>query len=140
VPAAPAPGFGVSRAAAHRYRDEGPYAARWSYRRLAGTSIRGVVLDVDGTTTGTHADMSLALIDAARAVQNAGLWLSFATGRPPAGLDVARPATTTRVSSITTCRSRWPVRIAMMRRAVGTSQMRMAPSLPVVASRDPSGR
>ena len=55
--------------------------------------IRGVVLDVDGTTLSTHAHPSPALVEAARAVQDAGLWLSFATGRPPAGLDVVRPAT-----------------------------------------------
>jgi Cof subfamily protein (haloacid dehalogenase superfamily) len=55
--------------------------------------IRGVVLDVDGTTLSTHALPSPALVEAARAVQDAGLWLSFATGRPPAGLDVVRPAT-----------------------------------------------
>ena len=58
-----------------------------------GRSVRGVFLDVDGTTLGTHPQPTPAFVDAARAVQDAGLWLSFATGRPPAGLDVLRPAT-----------------------------------------------
>ena len=57
------------------------------------TPVRGVVLDVDGTTLSTHPQPSSALVEAAHAVQDAGLWLSFATGRPPAGLDVVRPAT-----------------------------------------------
>ena len=58
-----------------------------------GRSVHGVFLDVDGTTLGTHTQPTPTLLDAARAVQDAGLWLSFATGRPPAGLDVLRPAT-----------------------------------------------
>lgn len=58
-----------------------------------GRPVRGVVLDVDGTTLSTRAHPSPALVEAAHAVQEAGLWLSFATGRPPAGLDVVRPAT-----------------------------------------------
>ena len=58
-----------------------------------GRSVRGVFLDVDGTTLGTHPQPTPTFVDAARAVQDAGLWLSFATGRPPAGLDVLRPAT-----------------------------------------------
>ena len=58
-----------------------------------GHPIRGVLLDVDGTSLGTHAEPSPAFLDACRAVQDAGLWLSFATGRPPAGIDVLRRAT-----------------------------------------------
>lgn len=58
-----------------------------------GRPVRGVVLDVDGTTVGTHAHTSPRLVEAARAVQDAGLWFSFATGRPPAGLAVVVPAT-----------------------------------------------
>ena len=58
-----------------------------------GGPVRGVVLDVDGTTVATHPHPSPALVEAAHAVQDAGLWLSFATGRPPAGLDVVVPAT-----------------------------------------------
>jgi Cof subfamily protein (haloacid dehalogenase superfamily) len=58
-----------------------------------GRPVRGVVLDVDGTTLSTNPQPSPALVEAARAVQDAGLWLSFATGRPPAGLDVVVPAT-----------------------------------------------
>ena len=58
-----------------------------------GNPVRGVVLDVDGTTVATHPHPSTALVQAARAVRDAGLWFSFATGRPPAGLDVVVPAT-----------------------------------------------
>jgi Cof subfamily protein (haloacid dehalogenase superfamily) len=58
-----------------------------------GQPIRGVFLDVDGTTLGTHAQPSPAVVDACRATQDAGLLLGFATGRPPSGLDVLRPAT-----------------------------------------------
>ena len=58
-----------------------------------GHPVRGVLLDVDGTSLGTHPDPSPAFLEACRAVQDAGLWLSFATGRPPAGLDVLRRAT-----------------------------------------------
>jgi Cof subfamily protein (haloacid dehalogenase superfamily) len=58
-----------------------------------GRPVRGVFLDVDGTTLGTHPRPSPVLVDACRAVQDAGLWLSFATGRPPAGLDGLRRAT-----------------------------------------------
>jgi len=60
-----------------------------------GQPIRGVFLDVDGTTVGAHAQPSAAVVEACRAVQDAGLWLSFATGRPPAGIDVVRRATGT---------------------------------------------
>jgi Cof subfamily protein (haloacid dehalogenase superfamily) len=58
-----------------------------------GQPVRGVFLDVDGTTLGTHAEPSLAVVDACRTAQDAGLWLGFATGRPPAGLDALRVAT-----------------------------------------------
>ena len=58
-----------------------------------GKSPRAVFLDVDGTTLGTHADPSPTLVDACRAVQDAGVRLGFATGRPPAGLDVLRSVT-----------------------------------------------
>jgi Cof subfamily protein (haloacid dehalogenase superfamily) len=58
-----------------------------------GHPVRGVLLDVDGTSVGTHAEPSPAFVDACRAVQDAGLWLSFATGRPPSGIDVVRRAT-----------------------------------------------
>ena len=57
-----------------------------------GHPVRGVLLDVDGTTLGTHARPTPALVEACRTVQDAGVWLSFATGRPPAGLDVLRAA------------------------------------------------
>ena len=55
-----------------------------------GQPVRGVFLDVDGTSLGTHAEPSPAFVGACRAVQDAGLRLSFATGRPPAGLEVLR--------------------------------------------------
>jgi hydroxymethylpyrimidine pyrophosphatase-like HAD family hydrolase len=42
---------------------------------------------------GTHAQPSPALLAACRAVQDAGVLLNFATGRPPAGIDVLRAAT-----------------------------------------------
>jgi Cof subfamily protein (haloacid dehalogenase superfamily) len=58
-----------------------------------GRPVRGVFLDVDGTTLGVGAEPSPVLVDACRAVRAAGLWLGFATGRPPPGLDVVRRAT-----------------------------------------------
>ena len=57
-----------------------------------GEPVRGVFLDVDGTTLSTHAQPSPALVEAGRAVQDAGVWLSFATGQPTAGIDVVRDA------------------------------------------------
>jgi Cof subfamily protein (haloacid dehalogenase superfamily) len=58
-----------------------------------GKPVRGVLLDVDGTTLSTHKQPTPALVEACHAVQDAGVWLSFATGRPPVGLDALRRAT-----------------------------------------------
>ena len=50
--------------------------------------VRGVFLDVDGTSVGEHEEPTAAFVDACRGVQDRGATLSFATGRPPAGVDV----------------------------------------------------
>src|SRR5690349_5450182 len=52
--------------------------------------VRGIFLDVDGTSLGKHEEPTDALVDACRAVQDRGATLAFATGRPPAGVDVVR--------------------------------------------------
>src|SRR5689334_22901145 len=57
-----------------------------------GKPVRGVFLDVDGTTLSTHKQPTPTLVEACRAVQDAGVRLSFATGRPPVGLDTLRGA------------------------------------------------
>jgi Cof subfamily protein (haloacid dehalogenase superfamily) len=58
-----------------------------------GKPVRGVFLDVDGTTLSTGKQPTATLVDACRTVQDAGVRLGFATGRPPAGLDVLRRVT-----------------------------------------------
>jgi Cof subfamily protein (haloacid dehalogenase superfamily) len=50
------------------------------------TPVKGVFLDVDGTTLGAEHEPSAAVAGACRALRDAGLQLGFATGRPPAGL------------------------------------------------------
>jgi Cof subfamily protein (haloacid dehalogenase superfamily) len=50
--------------------------------------VRGVFLDVDGTTLALDPRPTPAVVEACRAVTAAGLSLGFATGRPPAGLRV----------------------------------------------------
>ncbi len=58
--------------------------------------VRAVFLDVDGTSVGEHEEPSAAFVEACRAVQDRGATLSFATGRPPAGVDVVRAHTGSR--------------------------------------------
>jgi Cof subfamily protein (haloacid dehalogenase superfamily) len=55
--------------------------------------VRGVFLDIDGTSLGHRHEPTPAFVDACRAVQDRGAMLSFATGRPPAGLGVLRERT-----------------------------------------------
>ena len=61
--------------------------------------VRGVFLDVDGTSVGEHEEPTAAFVDACRAVQDRGS-LSFATGRPPAGVDVVRARTGSRGADV----------------------------------------
>ncbi len=58
-----------------------------------GRPPRGIFLDVDGTSLSTTPHPSPALVEACQAVRAAGLRLGFATGRPPAGLEVLRDVT-----------------------------------------------
>jgi Cof subfamily protein (haloacid dehalogenase superfamily) len=62
--------------------------------------VRGVFLDVDGTSVGEHEEPTAAFVDACRAVQDRGATLSFATGRPPAGVDVVRARTGSRGADV----------------------------------------
>jgi Cof subfamily protein (haloacid dehalogenase superfamily) len=62
--------------------------------------VRGVVLDVDGTSVGKHEEPTAAFVEACRAVQDRGATLSFATGRPPAGVDVVRARTGSRGAEV----------------------------------------
>ena len=62
--------------------------------------VRGVVLDVDGTSVGEHEEPTAAFVEACRAVQDRGATLSFATGRPPAGVDVVRARTGSRGAEV----------------------------------------
>jgi Cof subfamily protein (haloacid dehalogenase superfamily) len=58
--------------------------------------VRGVFLDVDGTSLGEHEEPTDAFVDACRAVRVRGATLAFATGRPPAGVEVVRARTGSR--------------------------------------------
>lgn len=58
--------------------------------------VRGVFLDVDGTSLGEHEEPTAAVVDACRAVQDRGALLAFATGRPPAGVSSVRAHTGSR--------------------------------------------
>lgn len=62
--------------------------------------VRGVFLDVDGTSLGEHEEPTAAFVDACRAVQDRGATLAFATGRPPAGVDVVRAHTGSRGADV----------------------------------------
>ena len=62
--------------------------------------VRGVFLDVDGTSVGEHEEPTAAFVDACWAVQDRGATLSFATGRPPAGVDVVRARTGSRGADV----------------------------------------
>ena len=62
--------------------------------------VRAVFLDVDGTSLGEHEEPTAAFVDACRAVQDRGATLSFATGRPPAGVDVVREHTGSRGADV----------------------------------------
>jgi Cof subfamily protein (haloacid dehalogenase superfamily) len=55
--------------------------------------VRGVFLDIDGTSLSHHHEPTPAFVAACRAVQDRGAQLSFATGRPPGGLGVLRERT-----------------------------------------------
>lgn len=62
--------------------------------------VRGVFLDVDGTSVGEHEEPSAAFVDACRAVQDRGATLGFATGRPPAGVEVVKALTGSRGADV----------------------------------------
>ncbi len=62
--------------------------------------VRGIFLDVDGTSVGEHEEPTAAFVDACWAVQDRGATLSFATGRPPAGVDVVRARTGSRGADV----------------------------------------
>ena len=62
--------------------------------------VRAVFLDVDGTSLGEHEEPTAAFVDACQAVQDRGATLSFATGRPPAGVDVVRTHTGSRGADV----------------------------------------
>jgi Cof subfamily protein (haloacid dehalogenase superfamily) len=62
--------------------------------------VRAVFLDVDGTSLGEHEEPTAAFVDACQAVQDRGATLSFATGRPPAGVDVVRKHTGSRGADV----------------------------------------
>lgn len=62
--------------------------------------VRGVFLDVDGTSVGEHEEPTDAFVGACLAVQDRGATLSFATGRPPAGVDVVRARTGSRGADV----------------------------------------
>jgi hypothetical protein len=62
--------------------------------------VRGVFLDVDGTSVGEHEEPTAALVDACRAVQERGATLGFATGRPPAGVEVVKAFTGSRGADV----------------------------------------
>jgi Cof subfamily protein (haloacid dehalogenase superfamily) len=62
--------------------------------------VRAVFLDVDGTSLGEHEEPTSAFVDACQAVQDRGATLSFATGRPPAGVDVVRKHTGSRGADV----------------------------------------
>jgi hydroxymethylpyrimidine pyrophosphatase-like HAD family hydrolase len=62
--------------------------------------VRGVFLDVDGTSVGEHEEPTDAFVTACRAVQDRGATLAFATGRPPAGVDVVRARTGSRGADV----------------------------------------
>ena len=49
---------------------------------------------------GEHEEPTAAFVDACRAVQDRGATLSFATGRPPAGVDVVRARTGSRGADV----------------------------------------
>jgi len=61
--------------------------------------VRGVFLDVDGTSV-EHEEPTAAFVEACLAVQDRGATLSFATGRPPAGVDVVRARTGSRGADV----------------------------------------
>jgi Cof subfamily protein (haloacid dehalogenase superfamily) len=62
--------------------------------------VGAVFLDVDGTSVGEHEEPTAAFVDACRAVQDRGATLSFATGRPPAGVDAVRARTGSRGADV----------------------------------------
>jgi Cof subfamily protein (haloacid dehalogenase superfamily) len=62
--------------------------------------VRGVFLDIDGTSLSHDHEPTPAFVDACRAVQDRGATLSFATGRPPAGLGVLRERTGSRGADV----------------------------------------
>jgi Cof subfamily protein (haloacid dehalogenase superfamily) len=62
--------------------------------------VRGVFLDIDGTSLSHHREPTPAFVDACRAVQDRGAMLSFATGRPPAGVGVLRERTGSRGADV----------------------------------------